>query len=277
MRRRHFVQLSLGTVAALLANGCGGSSDTASPFSSVPFFGGPAGGDPRFKLSEDVLFETDASGRIYQLDPYKGRIVALDASGQEIFQAYGATNPFSLGLAGDSRLYVLDRGHGDIAVFSLQGTLERRIGAGQTGGAFQMAVGTQELYLISAVEGAILVLDLNGNPLRRLALPDRIFYRDLALGPNGELHLLQASPPVVQVLTPQGTAVRSYGPGPGISGRSLHVDAQGRSFVVDAIAGNIHVFDAAGMFSQTLSQAGLQPLQALATANGLFVLVQETT
>lgn len=277
MRRRQFVQLSLGTVAALWASGCGGSSDPTASFNSGPFPAGSGGAAPRFQFSEDVLFETDGSGRIYQLDPYKGRIVARDASGQELFQADGTTNPFSLGLAGDSRVYVLDRGQGDIAVYSLQGTLERRIGAGQLGGAFQMAVGSQELYLLSATDGAVIVLDLNGTPVRRLTLSDRVFYRDIAVGPSGELHLLQASPPVVQVITPQGTATRSYGPGPGISGRSLSVDAQGRSFIVDAIAGTIQQFDAAGMFIESISRPGFQPLQALSNDNGLFVLVQETT
>ncbi len=274
MRRRQFVQLSLATLAALWGSGCGGTSETTS-FSNGPFPGGSTGTSPRFQSSEDFLFETDGSNRIFQMDPYGGRIVARDASGQELFQASGTTNPFSLGVAGDSRIYVLDRGQGDIAVFDLRGRLERRIGSGQLGGAFQMAVGAQELYLLSATDGVVLVLDLSGILLRRMPLPERIFFRDIALGPSGELHLLQASPPIVQVLTPQGLTVRSYGPGPGISGRSLSVDAQGRSFIVDAIAGTINLFDSAGNFSESLSQPGLQPLQALANANGLFVLVQE--
>jgi len=156
--------------------------------------------------------------------------------------------------------------------------LERRIATGLLEGAFQMAVGRQELYLLSAVAGAVLVFDLNGQFLRRIQLADRVFFRDIALGPTGELHLLQATPPLVQVLTPQGTALRTYGPGPAVSGRSLSIDAQGRSLIVDAIGGSIHLFDAGGNFIQSITQTGLQPLQALANQDGsLFVLVQETT
>ena len=278
MRRRHFVQLTMGTMAGLWASGCGGDS-------SSTFNGGPGAGPTGFtnlsgrvQTSEDYLFESDGGSRIFQLDPYRGRILVQDAQGRAEMELAGAVNPYSLGVAGDERIYVLDRGRGDIAVFSSRGVLERRIAAGLLEGAFQMAVGLQELYLLSAVARAVLVFDFNGQLLRRLQLADRVFFRDIALGPTGELHLLQASPPVVQVLSPQGAVVRSYGPGPGISGRSLSVDAQGRCLIADALGGAIHLFDAAGNFIQSITQAGLQPLQALASNDGsLFVLVQEVT
>jgi len=276
MRRRHFVQLTLGTMAGLWASGCGG--DSSATFSSGPTGSSGNNLSARVQTSEDFLFESDGRSRVFQLDPYRGRILVQDTQGAPQLELTGATNPYSLGVAGDTKIYVLDRGQADIAVFSSRGVLERRIAAGLLEGAFQMAVGQQELYLLSAVAGAVLVFDLNGQLLRRIPLADRVFFRDIALGPTGDLHLLQATPPLVQVLNSQGAPLRSYGPGPATSGRSLSVDAQGRSLIVDAIGGSIHLFDAGGNFIQSISQTGLQPLQALANQDGsLFVLVQETT
>lgn len=276
MQRRQFVQLSLGTLAGLWAAGCGGDSSSA--------LGGGSAGNPtnggavaaRLQTSEDVLFESDLRNRLFQMNPYSGLIVAQDDSGKELFRSTATTHPYSLGVAEDQLIYVLDRGQGDVAVLDNQGVLQRRIGQANFNSAFQMAVGARELYLLSAVEQALLVLDLNGQLLRRLPLPDRTFFRDVAVGPGGEIHLLQGTPPVVLVWSPQGNLLRTYGPGPAIHGRSLGLDDQGRAFITDPVGEQIHLFDAAGNYVQAFSQLGGQPLQALVREDGtLFVLIQE--
>lgn len=265
--RRSFVRVSAQTtvLAGLTLAGCGGGAlvdlgplDSGSP-------SGRAG-----QILHDATLAFDASGVAYRLDFLEHTVARLSSSGDVIWQLGGIgadegvlNFPVALASDGNERLYVADRGNGEVEVLDPQGTLLRTLGRGQLLSARDLAVDPhrQLIYVCDAPAHRVAVFDPDGNLVRTLGefglQSDRLnFPTGVAVARNGNVHIVDSGNAEIQVHDPDGNHLFSYG-GRGDSlgqfsmPRAVVIDSKGRILIADGISGFITVFNANG---QALTQ-----------------------
>ena len=179
----------------------------------------PKGRNFSFPLPMAVVFRPDGGG--YVSDTQKQDILRFDANEtvvQEFGQKDGLNRPNGLAYDPKSQqLYVADTLNHQIAVFSADGKLIRRIGKRGAG------------------EG-----EFN-------------FPLDVALAPDGNLVVLDSLNPRVQILRPDGSFVRMFGERGTASGsfqlpKGVAVDGFGHIYVTDGQAHRFLIFDEQGHF-----------------------------
>jgi DNA-binding beta-propeller fold protein YncE len=130
------------------------------------------------------------------------------------------------------------------------------------GGVAVAADGT--LYVIDSLQDQIRVFDRNGTPIAtwgergegpgQFMFEDRGYYwGDLALGPDGNLYVLDPFNGRVQVLAPDGTFLREFGePGAGkgqlAAPSGIGNDGDGRVYVTEFGNRRLQIFDSGGQF-----------------------------
>jgi DNA-binding beta-propeller fold protein YncE len=130
------------------------------------------------------------------------------------------------------------------------------------GGVAVTADGT--LYVLDTLQNHIRVLDAAGNSVATWgesgAGPGQFdfgtvafFWGDAAIGPDGNLYVLDSANARVQVLAPDGTVLREFGESGSGEGQfeaasGIDVDAAGRVYVADFANARVQVFDSDGQF-----------------------------
>jgi sugar lactone lactonase YvrE len=208
------------------------------------------------------------AGRIVVADTGNGRLVeyqvtpdAVTALGEMSFPEL----PYPIRVAG--------RAKGDL--FVLDGKM-RRIGR-VSGGAFTGWVepalegeivpralrvdGSGNLWILDVAAPRVLVLGKDDQVARTIPLPATpgAFYSDLAVGPHGDLFVLESVGRRLWIVPDKATEAKPFGPELATEldfANSIAVDASGRVFVADQNGGGIVVIGVDGSFQGRQSGPG---------------------
>lgn len=202
MRRRAFLQ-TLGACAAFY--GCGGSSSDPPASTTSPSFVPPvvARSDGR------AAFAFDAEGNRYEARD--NSLIRFDAAGSQVWSVPGPVRPVALGVDPSGRIWVLERGPGQLRLFDGQGNPLGIFGSFRA--PQDLAVSSDRLYVSEAVGRRVSVLDLNGTAQSAITHTDLELPRGLALNSSGELHVVSAARGRVLIFGPDGGLRGSYGQG----------------------------------------------------------------
>ena len=211
-------------------------------------------------------------GRVYVSDTAQRMVALFDIPGQRFVKIGDADDlgklvvPMGLDVDGKGNLYVVDNGAKLVQVYDPEGKHLRTLLAGgkyfsrpsgiavdaegsriyvvDTGG-----VGSDEhrVRVFDAVSGKhLLDIGKRGTEPGELNLP-----RDVTIGPDGLLYVVDGGNFRVQVFRPDGTFVRVFG-GIGRQGgqfsrpKEAATDAEGNVYVVDTAFGNFQIFNPDG-------------------------------
>jgi len=173
-------------------------------------------------LAKPLGVATDAQCRLYVADATRGAIVIYEANGKYVTSIAGtmyfdrlshlAVNPEG------TRVFAVDTGGVDSENHHVR--------------VFDVATG-EHLYDIGT----------RGSEDGQFNLP-----RDIALGPDGNLHIIDGGNFRVQVFTQDGEFLRSFGTngrqlGQFARPKGIAVDAENNSYISDASHGNFQIFD----------------------------------
>lgn len=178
------------------------------------------------ELRQPLGVDVDAAGRVYVVDAFAKLVRIYDAEGKSLSQLGGPqvfSRPAGIGVdPRGERVYVADAGGVDKSE-------EHRI------------------RVFDAKSGAHLFdFGKRGTGPGELNLP-----RDVAVGPDGRLYVVDAGNFRVQVFEPDGRHVATFGSvgryfGNFARPRELALDTQGNVYVSDAAFGNFQIFDRDG-------------------------------
>lgn len=165
--------------------------------------------------------------------------------------------PINVTIDRDGTKYVTDTGRDQILVYDRDDRFLRALGGeGQTR-PVDIAIDGDTLYVVDIKNHQVLVLDKrSGKPQSRFgkpgSKPGELFQpTNIAIGPDGDLYVVDTGNFRVQRFTAEGKFVRSYGevgstPGSFARPKGIALDRAGRLYVVDAAFQNVQVFDNAG-------------------------------
>lgn len=247
MQRRTFLK-GLGLLATTLtAYGCGGSDVAGVP----PIAPAPTTPTTAQLAANRLVFGSDASR--LALDPNNRLIRLTGSDGSLAFEQSGLAQwnfPLDGDIGEDGLLYVLDSGNSRIQVLDPSGAVLRTLvtpplpsGVIEEGG---------RVYVSDGLGHRVLILDTLGAQLGsfgEFGTGDGQFNypAGLALDPQGNVHVCDAGNFRVQVFTPDGVFVRTYGSGTSLNyPQTLVIDPSGNCYVGDLLDREVQVFDASG-------------------------------
>lgn len=209
-------------------------------------------------------------GRVYVSDTAARAVLVFDIPGQRFFKigeddTGRLSMPIGLDVDGKGNLYVVDATTKQIMVYDKDGKYQRAL-AGSKWFARPSGIAVDEegtrIYVVDtgsvtseehrvrvfdAKDGAhLLDIGKRGSEKGELNLP-----RDVVIGQNGLIYVVDGGNFRVQAFKPDGTFVRSFGEVGRRSGqfsrpKEAAVDAEGNVYVVDTAFGNYQVFNADG-------------------------------
>jgi DNA-binding beta-propeller fold protein YncE len=264
-------------------------------FSSADLFDGEAAA----RLRTLVTGERDAGrgfskpfdvatckGTIYVSDSVERMVLAFDARNRRAFDV-GADGPgavlqpLGLDTDGQCNLYVADASRQQVLVYQASGRFLRAVGspeffhrlshvAASPDGRRIYAVDTggigndeHRVRVFDAESGAHLRdIGRRGNRPGEFNLP-----RDVEVGADGEIYVVDSANFRVQVLSADGQPLRTFGsvgrqPGHFSRPMGIALDAEGRVYVSDAAFGNFQVFTAEGQLLMYVGRRGARPRPA---------------
>lgn len=198
-------------------------------------------------------------GKLLVADTGAGGVATFDLTQQkfELFTGSGAgrmKRPINIRIDSDGTRYVTDTGRNQILVYD---SAQRFITAFGSEGQFRpvdLAIAKDRLYVVDILHHQVQVLDKKsgktlftfgkaGSEVGELYHPTNI-----ALGPDGDVYVVETSNYRVQRFTAEGKSVRMYGEVGSTLGtfarpKGIAVDKSGRILVGDAAFQNVQVFD----------------------------------
>jgi hypothetical protein len=251
--RRNFLKtVSLVAAPAFIAlPGCGGSQPEFADLPEIVVSG------------KRVAFSPE--GDLIEIIPAESRVIQSGGGGRPGWEFGGTTEqvasgwtPWAVASTANKR-FILDRTNKQLVVLDPEGVLVRIISSAAVQGAGWLLPGVPALardgtlLVPDRVRGVVHVVDLSGNGARTLGADAELQSpMAVALDPDGNLHVLQATAEVI-VVDPAGTRVASYG-GRGFGRgwmagpRSIAIDMQGRVTLADPMMAAVHHFDSGGHF-----------------------------
>lgn len=227
---------------------------------------------------------TDAAGRLYVSDTRLGQVVVRDEAGQPLPGKAGLDRPLGLAVGDGERIFVGEEGRGRVSIFLSDWTPLGQLGQGD--GEFQMP---NHLAVAPGPEGLVYVADSRANLVKAYtqqgapvlqfggtgtATGQFDFLAGLHVSAAGEVYVADQNNARVQVFSPTGTFLRSFGKASGMfaSGiftriQGLTGDDQDRLYVADTVLGVIKVVSSTGKVLATLGAFGDRPGQLQAPAS----------
>lgn len=211
-------------------------------------------------------------GKLYVADTRAPGLAVFDLALQKLsyFSGFGGgrmKSPINVRIDQDGTKYVTDTGREQILVYDAN---DRYVGAFGRQGQFKpvdVAIAGDRLYVSDVKNHQIHVLDKrSGRTLSTFGKPGsgdgELFHpTNLAIGPDGDVYVVETSNYRVQRFTADGKPVRSYGsigsvPGSFARPKGIAIDRAGRMYVGDAAFENVQMFDAAGRLLMDFGQPG---------------------
>jgi len=275
-------------IAALSGCGTAPTVDDKAVVVSGPVFYPPAPGAPRIQWLTSFTGEKDFAGKgssfaefvagketqqglvtIYGVAMFDGKIFAVDSKAANFaifdlknqkFSSFSGTGggkmrlPINMTIDTDGMKYVTDTGRNQILLYDRD---NRYLGAYGTPDQFRpvdtVIVG-ERLYVADVLHHEVQVLQKNtGKLLFKFGKKgggegELLHPTNIAVGPNGDIFVVETSNFRVQRFTPDGKHVRFYGEVGDTSGKfarpkGIAIDREGRMHVADAAFQNVQVFD----------------------------------
>lgn len=219
--------------------------------------------------------EVDAENRLYVVDHFRKKIHVYDPNGKQyrLFPDKGAAFVSPIDIAIDNKrklIYVSDSAEAVVRIFTQEGTQPAgEIRSGGMGRPTGIAVNpvTDELLVVDTLHSVILrfsladqslkgIIGMEGSETGRFHSPTHI-----SIAPTGNIHVTDSLNFRVQVLTPAGKFVSTFGAAgdsPGFFSRpkGVAVDSDGNSYVVDALFDNVQVFNRDGKLLMSFGKPG---------------------
>jgi hypothetical protein len=242
------------------------------PLSSFGEFGSGAG-----QLRSPAQLAVAENGDLYVADSGNDRVSVFAGDGA-FLRTFGAAQmlePKDVALDGGGRVFVADTGNDRVAVFSNGGAFLFAFGKGELADPTGVAVDGSTVFVADAGGNRVAVFAESGGFIDSIEpIPSP---RDVIVGADGNLYVAGFGDEQVDVFTPQGTFVESFG-GAGPGALSTPVSLAGGSdevFVADQGAERIERFDLdgdyLGGFAAEPGVAGV----GLACQGNVFAVEQE--
>ncbi len=179
--------------------------------------------------------------------------------------------PSDVGIGKNNRIYVVDGGNHQIAVFDAAGSRVASLGTpgsddGQLDSPLGIGVsGRSEVYIADKGNNRLVMFDAKGKFRRTIPLEDDgvdVVPVDVAVGPKGkELFVSANNSHKVLVFSTKGELLRAWGGEGEDDGQfrypaSIDIDAAGNVFVVDVLNARVQKFDPAGTHLLTIGKLG---------------------
>ncbi|MCX6339568.1 MAG: fibronectin type III domain-containing protein [Candidatus Aureabacteria bacterium] len=239
---------------------------------------------------------SDRAGNIFILDASTHQVFAADSQGKPLFVIgetgfWSKTFPRPSGLAVDSegRIHVSDTKNDNVQIFDRTGAFSSRIGEkGVDAGNFRAPAGIdvdgmRNLYVIDQGNNRFQKFDPRGvfvmqivsgpkpiekinisrtsGPIKYISWPQFKRLRDVAVGPDGTIYLIDEGLCIVHAYSPQGAYLFSFG-GRGKRGGKFEkpggiaVGAMGVVCVTDEKNNTLQLFDPEGRFLTSVGSKG---------------------
>jgi len=211
-------------------------------------------------------------GKMYVADSRGPGLAVFDLPRQRFSFIGGSGNgrmkrPINVTIDTDGTKYVTDTGQDQILVFNRD---DRFIGAYGTVGQFKpidVAIAGERLYVVDIQHHEVQVLDKRSGKLlfkfgKAGSGVGELFHpTNIAIGPDGDLYVVETSNFRVQRFSPEGKSVRFYGKigdelGSFSRPKGIALDHEGRLYVGDSAFENVQVFDNAGRLLLFFGQPG---------------------
>jgi sugar lactone lactonase YvrE len=235
-------------------------------------------GREQFLLAPQHL-TMDLRGRLIISDPVAAAVHILD--GKHSFRIAGGANrrlqkPNGVAVDGANNIYVSDSGRGLVEVYDQRGTFLRYIGKIEDESLFDFPTGIAIdqknglMYLLDTPRNLLLILDLNGNILKRVGrrssdqVPVEFFYPTEIAISKDEIVVLDSAGSRIQVFDLQGKLLRQINTytssAPGIPNpqaeMGLATDAEGNIYLSNFRDSGVRVFDRTGKILNSFGKRG---------------------
>ncbi|MFZ5539255.1 MAG: 6-bladed beta-propeller [Pseudomonadota bacterium] len=213
-----------------------------------------------------VAFE----GKIYVIDTRRAEMLAFDLAKRTLSSFPGSgggrmKRPINLTIDRDGTKYVTDTGRDQILVFDRDDRFVRALGSPEQFRPVDVAIAGDRLYVVDIKNHQVHVLDKRtGRLLHKFGQagsgPGELFQpTNIAIGPDGDLYVVETGNFRVQRFKPDGTVARSYGtigntPGTFARPKGIAVDRAGRLYVSDAAFQNVQIFSNDGRVLMAFGQ-----------------------
>jgi len=210
-------------------------------------------------------------GKLYVADTGAGGLAIFDLAKQNFSFMTGSgagriKRPINIRIDADGTRYVTDTGRDQILIYDRDDHFVKAYGVEGQFRPVDIAIAGDRLYVTDILHHQIHVLDkTSGRPLFKFGKAGsgegELFHpTNLAIGPDGDVYVVETSNYRVQRFTAEGKPVRTYGVvgmalGNFARPKGIAIDKAGRMFVGDAAFQNIQMFDDKGkllmFFGQT--------------------------
>lgn len=249
-------------------------------FSGERDFAPPAGEFARFVLGDETtsrqlqrpygvaMFE----GRLYVADSRAPGLAVFDLAQKRFALVTGSyqgrmKRPINVTIDADGTKYVTDTGRDQILLYDRNDRFVAAFGAEGQFRPVDTAIAGERLYVADVRHHQVHVLDKrSGKPLFQFgkagSRPGELFQpTNLAVGPEGDIYVVETGNFRVQRFTAEGQPVRTYGevgnvPGTFARPKGIAFDRAGRMYVGDAAFQNVQIFDKEGRLLLYFGQPG---------------------
>ena len=220
-----------------------------------------------------------SEGKIYVADSRIPGVAMFDLVAQKMSINEGSgggklQRPINVAIDAEGNKYVTDTGRNQVVVFDRGDRFVATFGEKGTFKPVGVAVIGQRLYVVDVEHNEVHVLDKrSGKPLFKFgktgSVEEGALYQptNIAVGPDGDLYVVETGNFRVSVFTPEGKFVRRFGesgqaPGQFARPKGIAIDRAGRIYVSDAAFQNVQIFDKNGRVLMVFGQppGGLQGL-----------------
>lgn len=243
-------------------------------------FAAPDGQFAKFVLGEEknprglqrpygvAMFE----GKLYVADSKAPGLVMFDFAQRRVTVVSGSgqgrmRRPVNVTIDADGTKYVTDTARDQVLVFDRDDKFITAFGSDGQFKPVDTAIADERLYVVDIKHHEVHVLDKrSGKPLFKFGKagsgPGELFHpTNLAIGPQGDVFVVETGNFRVQRFTPEGQPVRTYGSvgtGPGKFARpkGIAFDRAGRMYVGDAAFQNVQIFDREGRVLMSFGSPG---------------------
>jgi DNA-binding beta-propeller fold protein YncE len=161
-------------------------------------------------------------GKLYVADTGAGGLAIFDLAQQRFSFMTGSgagriKRPINIRIDADGTRYVTDTGRDQVLVYDRDDRFVRAFGVEGQFRPVDLAIAGDRLYVADIAHHQIHVLDKStGRPLFKFGKPGsgegELFHpTNIALGPDGDIYVVETSNFRVQRFTPEGKPVRTYG------------------------------------------------------------------
>ena len=211
-------------------------------------------------------------GKLYVADSRAPGLAVFDLVQRRFSVVTGSGNgrmkrPINVTIDGDGTKYVTDTGRDQILVFDRD---DRFLAAYGTDGQFKpvdTAIAGERLYVVDIQHHQVEVLEKKTGKMlftfgkAGSAIGELFHPTNIAIGPGGDVYIVETSNFRVQRFTPDGKPVRVYGEAGNELGnfsrpKGIAIDRTGRLYVGDSAFENIQIFDSDGNLLLFFGQPG---------------------